>query len=130
MRQRLTTSIFCWRVWSFFLRCYSPATRGGIWRSWTGAAPAPATNQPFDPKDLSGIWWRTGGTREWNTQKGEEPVFTAEGKKASMPTSPDTARERFLQRREMIRWAIAIRTDCLEISCSTGRSNSSSCRID
>jgi hypothetical protein len=36
-------------------------------------------------------------------------------RKLSMPTSRATAREPFPQRREMIRWAIAIRTDCREI---------------
>ena len=87
MRQRLTISIFLLASLVLFpLMSFSQQRGAGF--GGRGRAPRPASNQTFDPKDLSGIWWRTGGTREWNTQKGEEPVFTAEGKKAFDANKP------------------------------------------
>jgi len=53
-----------------------------------GRAPQAVSKEPFDPKDLNGVWWRTGGTREWNTVKGEEPQLTAEGKKVLDASKP------------------------------------------
>jgi hypothetical protein len=89
MRQRFTTSIFVLAGLVLLPAMLFSQQRGaGFGGRGRGAAPPPPTNQPFDPKDLSGIWWRTGGTREWNTQKGEEPVFTAEGKKAFDANKP------------------------------------------
>jgi hypothetical protein len=57
------------------------AQRGGAGFSGRGNRQQQVSTEPFDAHDFSGIWWRTGGTREYNTQKGGEPEFTAEGKK-------------------------------------------------
>jgi len=58
------------------------AQRGGAGFSGRGGRqPRPVSTEPFDPHDFNGIWWRTGGTREFNTQKGGEPELTTEGKK-------------------------------------------------
>ncbi len=54
---------------------------GGGFGGGRGRAPAPVSTEPFNAKDYNGVWWRTGGTREYNTVKGEEPELTAEGKK-------------------------------------------------
>jgi hypothetical protein len=62
--------------------CALFAQRGGAGFSGRGGRPPRAVStQPFDPHDFNGIWWRTGGTREFNTQKGGEPELTPEGKK-------------------------------------------------
>jgi hypothetical protein len=45
-----------------------------------GRAPQAVSTEPFNAKDFNGVWWRTGGTREWNTEKGGEPELTALGK--------------------------------------------------
>lgn len=41
---------------------------------------SPPSKEPFNPRDLNGVWWRVGGTREFNLEKGGEPVFTPAGK--------------------------------------------------
>src|SRR5262245_31600196 len=87
MRQRLTISIFLLAS-LVLLSAMSFGQQRGAGFGGRGRAARPVSNQPFDPKDFNGIWWRTGGTREWNTQKGEEPVFTAEGKKAFDTNKP------------------------------------------
>jgi len=88
MRQRLTISIFLLAGLVLLpLMSFGQQRGAGFGGRGRGAAPPPS-NQPFDPKDFNGIWWRTGGTREWNTQKGEEPAFTAEGKKAFDANKP------------------------------------------
>ena len=87
MRLRFTASIFV-LAGLVLLPAMSFAQQRGAGFGGRGRAAAPPSNQPFDPKDFNGIWWRTGGTREWNTQKGEEPVFTPEGKKAFDANKP------------------------------------------
>jgi hypothetical protein len=71
MRNRLTSLILLLAV--VLLPTLAFAQRGG-------APPRPVSTAPFDAKDYNGVWWRTGGTREWNTEKGGEPQFTAAGK--------------------------------------------------
>ena len=89
MRQRLRVSIFLLASLILLSAMSFAQQRGaGFGGRGRGAAAAPRSNAPFDAKDLNGIWWRTGGTREWNTQKGEEPVFTPEGKKAFDANKP------------------------------------------
>jgi hypothetical protein len=88
MRQRLTISIFLFAGLVLLpLISFGQQRGAGFGGRGRGAAPPPS-NQPFDAKDFNGIWWRTGGTREWNTQKGEEPSFTAQGKKAFDANKP------------------------------------------
>jgi hypothetical protein len=81
MRHRFTTLILFVAA-LMLLPSLSFAQRG------RGRAPAPPSTEPFDAKDYNGVWWRTGGTREYNTVKGEEPEFTAEGKKRFDATRP------------------------------------------
>ena len=58
------------------------AQRGGAGFSGRGnRQQQQISTEAFDAHDFNGIWWRTGGTREFNTQKGGEPQLTAEGKK-------------------------------------------------
>jgi hypothetical protein len=65
------------------------AQRGGAGFSGRGNRQQRAVStEPFDAHDFNGIWWRTGGTREFNTQKGGEPEFTAEGKKRFEANKP------------------------------------------
>src|SRR5438034_8999689 len=63
------------------LPSFASAQRGGAGFGGRGRPPAAPSTEPFDSHDFNGIWWRTGGTREFNTQKGGEPQLTAEGKK-------------------------------------------------
>jgi hypothetical protein len=56
----------------------APAAQGG----GGGRGLPPASTAPFNAKDFSGIWWKRGGSREYNTQRGQEPELTAAGKKA------------------------------------------------
>ena len=69
--------------------CALLAQRGGAGFSGRGGRqPQPVSTEPFDPHDFNGIWWRTGGTREFNTQKGGEPQLTPEGKKRFEANKP------------------------------------------
>ena len=63
------------------LPSFASAQRGGAGFGGRGRPPAAPSAEPFDPHDFNGIWWRTGGTREFNTQKGGEPQLTPEGKR-------------------------------------------------
>ncbi|PYR83056.1 MAG: hypothetical protein DMG18_13630, partial [Acidobacteria bacterium] len=63
------------------LPSFASAQRGGAGFGGRGRPPATPSTEPFDPHDFNGIWWRTGGTREFNTQKGGEPQLTPEGKR-------------------------------------------------
>ncbi len=79
MRNRLAS--FSWILWSLILLpSFVLAQRGGAGFGGRGRPPAAPSTESFDPHDFNGIWWRTGGTREFNTQKGGEPQLTAEGK--------------------------------------------------
>src|SRR5438874_10722472 len=80
MRNRLAIFIF-FLVLLMLVPSLLLAQRGGAGFGGRGRPPAPSSTEPFDPHDLNGIWWRTGGTREFNTQKGGEPQLTPEGKK-------------------------------------------------
>src|SRR5213592_393793 len=97
-----------------FLPSFASAQRGGAGFGGRGRPPATPSTEPFDPHDFNGIWWRTGGTREFNTQKGGEPQLTPEGKKRFASKKPGTARGRFRLHLEMIRLETAIRTACRE----------------
>src|SRR5206468_7900359 len=94
------------------LPSFASAQRGGAGFGGRGRPPATPSTEPFDPHDFNGIWWRTGGTREFNTQKGGEPQLTPEGKKDSTRISPVTARGRVRLHLEMIRLETAIRKAC------------------
>jgi len=60
------------------LPSFASGQRGGAGFGGRGRPPATPSTEPFDPHDFNGIWWRTGGTREFNTQKGGEPQLTPE----------------------------------------------------
>jgi hypothetical protein len=77
MRTRVGIAILC--LAAVLFSTSAAAQRGGAGFG-RGKTPAPPSKEPFDPHDFNGVWWRTGGTREFNTQKGEEPAFTAAGK--------------------------------------------------
>src|SRR5918994_2186145 len=79
MRTRLAIVILCVST-IVVLPAVLLAQRGGAGFGGRGRAPAPPSTEKFDPRDFNGVWWRTGGTREFNTQKGGEPVFTPAGK--------------------------------------------------
>jgi len=65
------------------------AQRGGAGFSGRGnRQQQQISTEAFDAHDFNGIWWRTGGTREYNTQKGGEPEFTPEGKKRFEANKP------------------------------------------
>ena len=78
MRNRLTCSVLLLAV--VLLPSLAFAQQRGPAGGGRGRGAAPVSTAPFDAKDYNGIWWRTGGTREWNTVKGGEPEFTAAGK--------------------------------------------------
>src|SRR5437870_5475344 len=52
------------------LPSFASGQRGGAGFGGRGRPPATPSTEPFDPHDFNGIWWRTGGTREFNTQDG------------------------------------------------------------
>src|SRR5947209_7404406 len=65
------------------------AQRGGAGFSGRGnRQQQQVSTEAFDAHDFNGIWWRTGGTREYNTQKGGEPELTPEGKKRFEANKP------------------------------------------
>ena len=80
MRNRLMTLIWCLSLLTL-LPSIALAQRGGAGFGGRGRPSAPPSIEPFDAHDFNGIWWRTGGTREFNTEKGGEPELTPEGKK-------------------------------------------------
>src|ERR1051326_2486142 len=67
-------------VFVVFLMPIGPSTlfaqRGEAGFQGRGGRQQALSSEQFDPYDFNGIWWRTGGTREYNTQKGSEPEFT------------------------------------------------------
>src|SRR6266508_1818164 len=79
MPMRLSTLLLCVAA-LVTLPSVSAAQRGGAGFGGRGRAPTPPSTERFEPRDVNGIWWRTGGTREFNTQKGGEPQFTPAGK--------------------------------------------------
>jgi len=79
MRTRLLIAILCVSAIGA-LSSEVLAQRGGAGFAGRGRALTPPSKEPFSPREFNGVWWRIGGTREFNTQKGGEPVFTPAGK--------------------------------------------------
>ena len=79
MRNRFTSFVLLLVALMLF-PTLSWAQRGGGGFGGRGRGAQPVSNEPFDPKDFNGVWWRTGGTREFNTEKGGEPDLTPAGK--------------------------------------------------
>ena len=88
MRHRFTILILLVAA-LMLLPSLSFSQRGGGGFGGRGrGAPAPVSTEPFNAQDFNGIWWRTGGTREFNTEKGWEPEFTPAGKKVFDANKP------------------------------------------
>jgi hypothetical protein len=60
----------------------------------TGDSPAAIDNRPFDPEDLSGYWYRSGGTRTIRgLQESDVPTLTPEGEAQLRANIPVRGRE-------------------------------------